>query len=108
MSGGEGGIRTHVPLRTRRFRGAPVTTTSVPLRSEWTAKVAGTFEYIPAPTGCHALPHLRADSRQVRAGIVRPLEHEAASLFCHYVQAATRRRRVTTPRLRVDAWIGQR
>jgi hypothetical protein len=34
--GGEGGIRTHVPLRTTRFRGAPVTTTSVPLRSEWT------------------------------------------------------------------------
>ena len=30
--GGEGGIRTHVPFRTRRFRGAPVTTTSVPLR----------------------------------------------------------------------------
>jgi hypothetical protein len=31
--GGEGGIRTHVPLlATRRFRGAPVTTTSVPLR----------------------------------------------------------------------------
>ena len=29
---GEGGIRTHVPFRTRRFRGAPVTTTSVPLR----------------------------------------------------------------------------
>src|SRR5580765_7557239 len=29
--GGEGGIRTHVPFRTRRFRGAPVTTTSVPL-----------------------------------------------------------------------------
>src|SRR5262245_21589956 len=46
MSGGEGGIRTHVPLRTRRFRGAPVTTTSVPLRSEWTGKVAGTFNYI--------------------------------------------------------------
>ena len=31
-NGGEGGIRTHVPFRTRRFRGAPVTTTSVPLR----------------------------------------------------------------------------
>ena len=31
--GGEGGIRTHVPLRARRFRGAPVTTTSVPLRA---------------------------------------------------------------------------
>src|SRR3989344_6308706 len=29
--GGEGGIRTHVPLRTNRFRGDPVTTTSVPL-----------------------------------------------------------------------------
>ena len=27
--GGEGGIRTHVPFRTRRFRGAPVTTTSL-------------------------------------------------------------------------------
>ena len=34
MSGGEGGIRTHVPFRTRRFRGAPVTTTSVPLRDK--------------------------------------------------------------------------
>ena len=32
MGIGEGGIRTHVPFRTRRFRGAPVTTTSVPLR----------------------------------------------------------------------------
>src|SRR4051794_27407956 len=31
--GGEGGIRTHVPFRTRRFRGAPVTTTSVPLQA---------------------------------------------------------------------------
>ena len=33
--GGEGGIRTHVPFRTRRFRGAPVTTTSVPLRLDF-------------------------------------------------------------------------
>jgi hypothetical protein len=44
--GGEGGIRTHVPFRTRRFRGAPVTTTSVPLRSEWTAVLVGTLNYI--------------------------------------------------------------
>src|SRR6187455_2978395 len=45
VSGGEGGIRTHVPLRTTRFRGAPVTTTSVPLRSEWTVPIAGTSKY---------------------------------------------------------------
>ena len=45
MYGGEGGIRTHVPLRTRRFRGAPVTTTSVPLRCDGTMLAAGTFDY---------------------------------------------------------------
>jgi hypothetical protein len=44
-SGGEGGIRTHVPLRARRFRGAPVTTTSVPLRVTEPPKAAGTFDY---------------------------------------------------------------
>src|SRR5262249_32650198 len=37
--GGEGGIRTHVPLRTRRFRGAPVTTTSAPPREAGLRKV---------------------------------------------------------------------
>ena len=45
QDGGEGGIRTHVPLRTRRFRGAPVTTTSVPLRVTEPLTVAATFDY---------------------------------------------------------------
>ena len=48
--GGEGGIRTHVPLRTRRFRGAPVTTTSVPLR------------YLLRSVGPLDIPHLAARS----------------------------------------------
>ena len=39
--GGEGGIRTHVPFRTTRFRGAPVTTTSVPLRWNFAAICRG-------------------------------------------------------------------
>src|SRR5687768_15545245 len=61
--GGEGGIRTHVPLRTRRFRGAPVTTTSVPLRSEWTVRVAATDNYIWFLTRPQHQHRLRAVTR---------------------------------------------
>ena len=50
--GGEGGIRTHVPLlATRRFRGAPVTTTSVPLRSGEMTRSPGTSDYSSPTAG---------------------------------------------------------
>ena len=59
-AGGEGGIRTPVPVtRTRRFRGAPVTTTSVPLR------------LLLRSVGPLYIPHLAARSRPPSATSLR-------------------------------------